>query len=173
VYDFSSLHFHFLYDASTSKMNLEALANELLLDLFECLDAVHLFHAFSGLNARFDNLLLIHFQSYHFDFRLVTKSNFEDICQKYLPAIVDRIILLHLTNSNKILNTSHFFLSHDFTLDHFNHLQSLSLYDTNSFDLLHQLIYQCRCLPQLTHLNIIKCYLCGNNTDTSDFINNI
>jgi hypothetical protein len=44
-------------------MQLESLANELLLNLFEFFNGVHLIRTFTGLNARFDNLLLIHFQS--------------------------------------------------------------------------------------------------------------
>ena len=41
-------------------MNLECLANELLLHLFEFLNGVGLFRAFHSLNSRFSNLLFIY-----------------------------------------------------------------------------------------------------------------
>jgi hypothetical protein len=59
-------------------MNLELLANELLLDLFEYLNGIHLFRAFHGLNSRFNNLLLTYFRFYALDFQSVSKTGFED-----------------------------------------------------------------------------------------------
>ena len=45
-------------------MNLELLANEVLLDLFQFLDVVNLFRAFYGLNNRFDQLIFTKLQRY-------------------------------------------------------------------------------------------------------------
>jgi hypothetical protein len=52
---------------------LEALANEILLELFEFLDAVELFRAFYDLNNRFNTLLLTHFRAYRINFHSVLK----------------------------------------------------------------------------------------------------
>jgi len=79
-------------------MKFELLANEILLDLFEFLDAAYLLRAFSGINTRFGSLLFTHFHSYQLDFQLVSKSGFENLCQNYLPTIIDRIISLHLSD---------------------------------------------------------------------------
>ncbi len=49
-------------------MNIESLANELLLDLFEFIGVTDLLRAFHGLNCRFDHFLFIHFRAYCFDF---------------------------------------------------------------------------------------------------------
>jgi hypothetical protein len=139
-------------------MNFESLPNELLLELFEYLDAAHLFHAFFRLKSRFDNLLCAHFQLYHLDFRLLTKYNFKIICEPYLPVILDQIIALHLTNNDETMNMSKLLYTRGFTLDEFKHLQYISFYRTRSCNLLNQLICECLFLPQSTHLNIIECF---------------
>jgi hypothetical protein len=154
-------------------MNFESLPNELLLKLFEYLDAAHLFHAFFRLKSRFDNLLCAHFQFYHLDFRLLTKYNFKIICEPYLPVILNRIIALHLINNDEIMNMSKLLYTRGFTLDEFKHLQYISFYRTRSCNLLNQLICECLFLPQLTHLNIIECWLCDNDVDSNYLVNNI
>jgi hypothetical protein len=156
-----------------NKMNFEYLANELILDLFEYLDANHLLHAFYGLNTRFNQLLLTKFRSYRLDFRSISKHDFETFCQQYLPSIVDRVISLHLSDSEETPNLPKIFLSHGFTINQFIHLQSLSLYYIQSFKTLNQLIIQCSHLSYLTHLNMIKCYFNYPDNDLQCLINNI
>jgi hypothetical protein len=106
-------------------MTLETLANELFID-FGYFDTIYRIRAFSGLNSRFDNLLFVHFRSYHLDFRFDSNSYFDIICQENLPEIVDRIILFHLTNDGKIPNISKFFLPRGFTLDRYFSLKNTS-----------------------------------------------
>jgi hypothetical protein len=154
-------------------MKLEGLANELLLDLFELLDAIHLLRAFYGLNSRFNTLLFTHFRAYHLDFRSISKHNFNIICQQYLPIIINRVITLHLSNENETPNLLQLFLSYNFTFNQFNHLQKLSLYYMSSFDTLNQILIQCRHLPYLTHLNLLKCNFEKKETDVLHFMNNI
>ncbi|CAF1428295.1 unnamed protein product [Rotaria sordida] len=154
-------------------MYLESLANELLLYLFEFLDGIHLFRAFHNLNSRFNHLLFIHFRAYRFDFRSISKYEFDIICQYYLPSIIDQIISLTISDDDETPNQSEIFLSYNFTLDKFIHLQSLTLYSIQSFDQLDQLIFQCCQLPYLTHLYMIDGYNDGRKNDIQFLINNI
>jgi hypothetical protein len=108
-------------------MNLESLANELLLDLFEFLSAVHLLRAFHGLNSRFDTLLLAHFGTYHLDFRSISKTDFDIVCEQHLPLIADRIVSLCLSDDYDTPQQIDLFLSHLFTLRQLTNLRSLSL----------------------------------------------
>jgi hypothetical protein len=70
-------------------MSLELLCNELLLYVFEFLDDVHLFRAFYGLNHRFNALLFDRNRNYCLDFRSIRKRDFQTICEKYAPSVVD------------------------------------------------------------------------------------
>ncbi len=151
-------------------MHFECLANELILDLFEFFNVQELFHGFYGLNNRFNQLLLTKFQSYHLDFRSISKHNFEIICEQYLPSIHNRILSLHLSNNEETPNLPKQFLSYNFSINQFIHLQSLSLYYIQSFELLNQLIIQCN---YLKHLNLIQCYFNYYENDLQCLINNI
>ncbi|CAF4671043.1 unnamed protein product [Rotaria sp. Silwood2] len=154
-------------------MSLELLANELLLDLFEYLNACNLLHAFHGLNARFNQLLFIQLQKYYLDFRLISKNNFEYFCQQYLTSINNRVISLHLSDDVETPNLPQLFLSYGYRINQFIHLKLLSIDCISSFDLLNQIISQCHELSYLTHLNI----MIHNNQDPEenfrDVINNI
>ncbi|CAF2742766.1 unnamed protein product [Rotaria sp. Silwood2] len=154
-------------------MKLEDLANEILLDLFELLDDIHLLHAFNGLNSRFNMLLFNRFQTYHLDFRSLSKHNFSIVCQQYLPIIINQVITLHLSNDNETPNLLQLFLSYDFTLNRFNHLQTLSLYHMDSLSILNEILLQCHHLPYLIHLNVIKCNFDQREREILYLINNI
>lgn len=78
-------------------MKLEALANELLLDLFEYFNSVHLIFGFYGLN----NLFYIHFRAHSLDFRSVSKCNFEILYDQYFSFIADRVLSLHLPKDDE------------------------------------------------------------------------
>lgn len=152
-------------------MKLESLANELLLDLFEYFDTINLFRIFFGLNLRFNNLLLSYFHRYYLDLRSISKHDFDIACQQYLPSIINQIISLHISD-DELPDLSKIFLSHDFTLNRFNHLQSISFYHIYSSDTLRQLIRSCHYLPHLTQLNMIGCEF-KQSEDEIFWINNI
>ncbi|CAF4467528.1 unnamed protein product, partial [Rotaria sp. Silwood2] len=154
-------------------MILESLANEVLLDLFEFINGVHLLRAFFDLNSRFNKLLVVHFQRYDIDFRSISKQYFNTICKKHLPLITDRIISLHLSNDDETPDLPNVFLSYGFTLNRFNHLQSLKLYYIRSIDLLNQIINQCRHLTYLRALDMIDCYFLYEKENIRNLINTI
>jgi hypothetical protein len=148
-------------------MKFEWLPNEIILDIFEYLDAIHLLRGFYDLNSRLNQLLKISFKSYHLDFRSVSKYNFNNVCQQYLPLIINKIVSLHLSDDDETPNLPTIFLSHHFTLNQFTHLQSLSLCSIRSLEILNQIILQCH---HLTHLRLIQCFF---NSEENDLINNI
>lgn len=135
-------------------MSLEVLANELLLDVFECLHAYHIFHAFYGLNARLNQLLCIQLRKYDLDFCTLSKHDFELFCHQHLTSINDRIISLHLSDDVETPNLPRVFLSNGYRIDQFVYLRLLSIYRINCFDLLNQILFQCHGLLYLTHLKV-------------------
>jgi hypothetical protein len=139
--------------------NFELLANELLLDLFEYLSTVHLPGAFLGLNSRFDTLIFVHLRTYYLDFRSVSKNDFEIICQRYLPTIIDRTASFHLSNSDDSNSQQlELFLSYGLILCQFTHLRSLSLYNVRSKWTMSMIIDDFHHLPHLKYLRLIKCH---------------
>jgi hypothetical protein len=151
----------------------EELANELLLDLFEFLRSAHLLCAFYGLNYRFNKLISIYFRTHTLDFRCISKKTFDTVYQKHLFSIADQIISLHLSNGDETPNIVKYFLSQTLMFEQFHHLQSLSLYDINSLYILNQIIFQCRYLHHLTHLNMIQCHFKPEDSYDLCLINNI
>ncbi len=71
---------------------------------------------------------------YNFDFRSISKQDFRIVCQQDLPDL---------------------FLSYSFTLDRFTCLQSLSLYEIHSAEIMETLLLACHHLPNIAHLNLI------------------
>lgn len=134
-------------------MNLESLANEILLDIFEYLDVVRLFRAFHDLNRRFNALLRIGYGECCLDFRGISKNEFDSFCEEHLPSLIDRIVTWHVSDGNETPTLVQSFLS---SSNHFVYLQSLSLYDMNSIDMVSQLIKQ---YPHLRHLNLTEFYI--------------
>ncbi|CAF4846267.1 unnamed protein product [Rotaria sp. Silwood1] len=108
-------------------MNFESLANELILYLFEFVRTDYLFHAFHGLNSRFDSLLVHHFIIFGIDFRSFYSNDFVTICQEYLPTLIDKIPSLNLCDKMRSSRSLHRLDTHGFTLDQFVQLKSLSL----------------------------------------------
>ncbi|CAF3340462.1 unnamed protein product [Rotaria sp. Silwood2] len=154
-------------------MNFEQLANELFLDLFEYLTSAHLLHAFSDLNYRFNTLLIIHFRSHGLDFRSVSKFHFDGICRKHLPSMIDRIIALRLSDDHDTPDQIDLFFSYGFTLHQFVHLQSLTLYHLQSNQTIRRIVVQCRRLPHLTRLCLIKCSSKVQERIVSNIVNTI
>lgn len=153
-------------------MHFEFLANELLLDLFEYFDTSHLFHAFHGLNIRFNQLLYHHFQSHQFNLQYISKEDFELLLKNYLPLIINEIKSLRLSN-DETSDLPELLLSYGFTLNKFHNLQFLSLYNIHSIETLTRIIYQCQYLPQLIHLNIMKYSENDIHKNITDLLNNI
>ncbi|CAF1019305.1 unnamed protein product [Adineta steineri] len=137
-------------------MYFEDLANELILNIFEYLDIINCLHACHNLNSRL-NYLLVNHHSYNLDFRNTSKYTFDNICQQYIPLISHQITSLHLSDNEETPNLPKLFLFQNFSINQFFHLQSISLYSIQSFDILHQIITHCNNLLFLTHLNLIKC----------------
>ena len=154
-------------------MTFETLANELLLELFEYLNAVHLFRAFHDLNSRINTLLFCRFQLYHLDFQSISKRNFDLICHEQLPFILDQTISLRLSDDDETPTLSNIFLSFGFTLDQFTRLKSLTLNRIYSFDIINHIIIQCRSLSCLTHLTILKCPLHTRGQNIPSLFNHI
>ncbi|CAF1488149.1 unnamed protein product [Rotaria magnacalcarata] len=140
-------------------MNLDLLANELLLDLFEYQSGVHLLRTFHNLNSRFDNLLIVHFQTHDLDFRSLSTYAFDIICEQYLPLIADRIITLRLPNNDNTPQEIELFLADDFALRTFLHLRSLSFNRIYSIETMNKVTRQCCHLPYLIHLKFMSCSL--------------
>ena len=152
-------------------MQLESLANELLLDFFEHISAVQLLRASHGLNSRFDKLLFIYFRAYHLDFRSVSKRDFDLMCRQHLPSIVDRVISLHLSDDDETPNLPNLFLSYGFILGQFTHLRSILLDNLSRQDM-ENIASNCRSLPFLTHLKITNVFF-GERQYSVHFLDNI
>jgi hypothetical protein len=103
-------------------MNFEALSNELILDLFVYFDGIELFRAFENLNTRFNLLLYKQYRFYCFKFQSVSKRHFDVICERYFPLITDKVIALHLSNSDDTPKQINLFFS---SLSLFNQLTQL------------------------------------------------
>ncbi|CAF1099271.1 unnamed protein product [Rotaria sordida] len=154
-------------------MNFELLPNEILLDFFEYLSAIHLFYAFSSLNSRFNTLLYEQFQRFHLDFQQISKSKFNDICQNCLPSIINQSISLHLSNDDDTPQQIELFLSHYSQFHRFIHLQSMSLTYLRSQETLNQIMLECAQLPYLTHLTFTYCFISMSQNDANCFVNQI
>ncbi len=139
-------------------MTLEALANELLLELFKFLEAVDLFRAFHGLNSRFNSLLVTQFRAYHLNFHSVLKYQLDFLPLYYLPLIANKTLSLRLSDKyDESPSQSEFFFSSDLQLNQFVHLRSLSLFYINDEGTLRKLMVDCHQLPYLTHLKVFEC----------------
>jgi hypothetical protein len=102
----------------------------------------------------------------------VSKHHFDNIYQQHLLSIGNEIISLHLSNNDETPNIAEYF-SRSFVLKQFNNLQSLSLYDINSSNILNRIIFQCRNFLYFTHLSITKCKFSWEDNCTISLTNNI
>ena len=154
-------------------MSLELLSNEVLLYLCDFLDDVHLFRAFYGLNDRFDSLLFTSGRMYHLDFRSVSKHDFENIFPHYLTVVNNRISSIYLSNDDETPQLIEHFLRRSIPFRLFSNLRSLSFSHISSYDTIKEIIEECRCVPYLTHLRFIRCYVELNTEQYQLFLNNI
>ncbi|CAF4000667.1 unnamed protein product [Rotaria sordida] len=152
-------------------MNLELLSNELLLDMFEYIHSIELIRSFYDLNKRFNNLILIHLQTFGLDFRSTSKQDFDIIFQSYLQTIKHRIFSLKLSNDDdETPEQIHLFHSYGWNFNKFPYLRSLSLnhiyFNKKTNDSLSKCFH-------LTNLTLIKCYFSCTQSDIHRFMNDI
>jgi hypothetical protein len=151
-------------------MNLELLANELLLDVFDYFPAVQLLRTFHGLNTRFDNLICTHFRKHRLDFRGASKKDFDIVCRVNLPLIIDRIVSLGLSDEDEIPQQIYLFRSYGWTLNRFENLRSLSFDSIRSGEMISDILPEC---SQLIHLNLTACYFGCTQDEILRFINSV
>lgn len=151
-------------------MNLESLANELLLNLFDYFPAVKVLRTFHGLNTRFDNLIYIHFRKHRLDFRESSKQDFDIICRFQLPLIIDHIVSLGLSDTDDTPQQIYLFRSFGWTLNQFENLRSLSLDNIRSGEMITNILPEC---PQLIHLHLTACYFGGTQDNILQFMNSV
>ncbi len=151
-------------------MNFELLPNEILLDLFSCLNGFDLLHAFYNLNSRFNLLPYNEFRSYRFNFFSFSKRKFDMICQQHLPFIAGQVITLTLSDCDDTPDQINLFLSHIPSLSQFTHLRYLELLGLRSYQTLIKIVDKFDCL---CHLNRLKLYFRNDQADMQIVINNI
>jgi hypothetical protein len=138
-------------------MGLEALANELLLDLFEYLNSASLLRAFYGLNDRLNGLLIVYFRDHYLDFKSMSKCDFDLVCRDYLLLIGDHIRSVRLSDDDDTPQQIDRFRSYGLKLCHFTRLQTLSLYNVNFELTTNQMIKEWHQLPFLKYLYFLAC----------------
>lgn len=153
-------------------MNLESLANELLIDLFKYLSTADCLHAFYGLNTRFNSLILDHFRSQGLDFRSISKHDFNIIC-RHLSVIANQIISLYLAENHDTPGQIRLFYSYGFTLRQFSHLQSLSLYNLHCQELMNKILVDLPGLSNITHLTFEECCFSYDEANALTFVDTI
>ncbi|CAF1019097.1 unnamed protein product [Adineta steineri] len=136
-------------------MIFEELPNEIVYEIFDYLSAVDLLLCFFNLNSHFNKLLYQQLNKSHFDFRRISKVNFDYICEKYISSLVDQITSIHLSNDDNTPSQIKLFLAHDnFKLRQFTNLKSISLSYVRSKQLLDQIMIECSYLPCLTYFSL-------------------
>ncbi len=135
---------------------MEILPNELLLELFQYLDATELFRAFWNLNNRFDTLLFTHFRLYHVNFHSFIKYQTDFLSRHVIPLITNQIISIRLSdNEDNDPSQTNFFLSSGLEINQFIHLRSLVLCHIYNDTILCNILDDCCQLAHLTHLKVV------------------
>ncbi|CAF0877013.1 unnamed protein product [Didymodactylos carnosus] len=98
------------------------LASELLYQIFDYLDGIHIYMAFYGWSFRL-NCLIDTIYQLHFDFTNIPLGKFIDYCQSVLPVISKKLVAIKLTTENNQLQQ--FMLR--FRLHQFSRLHSFTL----------------------------------------------
>lgn len=154
-------------------MQIESFPNELFINLFQYLSTADLFRAFHGLNDRFHHLLSDSCRRYGWDFQGISRSDFDTICQTYLPQTMDQIRLICFNNDERTPGQVDHFYTHRLRLDQFTHLQSLSVRHLRCEALAHQLILELQNLPCLIHLTYKPFCYPSNKFSARHFISGI
>ena len=135
-----------LHPSSFVRTHFEDLSNEVIYEIFDCLEVYHIYEAFHDLNLRFRNLLTCSNQPLHINTSFLNKSNFERYFTDFVVPNMDRISSIHLRNS---FMSDHVFSSLE-NIQRFNGLKTIILDQITSFDGLNRL----NCLPNLSSLII-------------------
>ena len=139
-------------------MPFEFLATELLFDAFEYLSSMDLFHAFNGLNARFDSLLIDFFRTKkQIDFRYAWKEDLTLIRRRYFPSFIDQIQSIYLSDNDTSPHGIDFFLSRLYPLHRFENLTCISLENISSFDKCLRILDDLQPMACLTTLYLKQC----------------
>ncbi|UJR17817.1 hypothetical protein I4U23_004716 [Adineta vaga] len=138
-------------------MKLELLPVELLLCLFDYFSTNDLLKQFYHLNFHFDSLLLNYVRSHGFNFRSISKIDFDTICLKYLPNMANQIASLGLSDCENTPGQTNQFFKYGFTLSEFTHLKSLSLYGISSEQTIDRILSELSRLDHLTYLIFKQC----------------
>ncbi|UJR19426.1 hypothetical protein I4U23_022556 [Adineta vaga] len=138
-----------------STMKFEFFPNEILLQCFQYLNIIHIFHSFDQLNHRFNSL--IRTISFHLNFQNIqNKFQCEEFCQKLSTdeTIRNQLYSLHLSNGNTFYPV-HLFIS-KFPLLQFVHLRSLTLYKLtkNNSKSIRKILSS---IPELCSFRMIDC----------------
>lgn len=143
-----------------NQTTFDSFSTELLIDIFEFLNAVDLLRAFDGLNSHLNYLLLIYFRTYRLDFRSIFNKDFNVFCGKYLPSILNRTIYLRISDADDTPFQCAYLLSHGFTLDQFENLRSLTLNCLSPDPTINEVFFSgLHRLHHLTHLKFVDCKL--------------
>ncbi|CAF1207922.1 unnamed protein product [Adineta steineri] len=154
-------------------MDLEDLANEIILEIFGYFSTFDLLRSFYNLNIRFNHLVFAYFHTSGVDFSRIFLQDFYLICQEYLPAIADHITSLRLTNDDDTPQQADVFLQHGLTLRQLHQLRKLSLCDICSNDIMHTMMSEWTSLRYLTHLTLAGCYLTFDQSTSQSLIDTI
>jgi hypothetical protein len=106
------------------KCRLNNLPVELIHHLLSYFSAHEIFYTFINVSS-YLNAVLVAYSSYQINFKSITKTNFELVCQHIMP---DQVIALTLSNNENTPGLVELFLSR-FQINQFTRLQSLRLID--------------------------------------------
>jgi hypothetical protein len=151
-------------------MSFELLANELIFEIFEYLPSVQLVRILHRLNARFDDLISIHFQTHAFDFRSISKEEFDNVCQVNLPRLTEQIVSLVLSDDDETPQQIQLFRSYKWTCNRFPYLRSLTFDHVRSNETITDILLEC---THINRLNLTACYFNCSQAQLIRFINRI
>lgn len=151
-------------------MNLESLANELFVEIFDYFYASELIRAFDGLNERLNDLVRNYFRKHRLDFRRSTKKNFDEICRRNLRFLTEEILSIGLSDDDEIPSQISLFRSSGWRLHHFTNLRSLTFDHIRQSEILIDILPEC---PSIVHLNLTSCFFQCSNTEIVRLMNTI
>ncbi|CAF4230852.1 unnamed protein product, partial [Adineta steineri] len=140
-------------------MNIESLANEILLDLFDYFDGIDLFHTFYVLNTRFNLLICKQYPLHWFTFSSMKKSRFDEICQQHIPRLTNRVYGLSFAEYDLTPEQMDLLFTYIPSFEQFSGLRSLSLQNITSSKTLIKVIQELPYLLNLMHLTINFYYI--------------
>lgn len=137
---------------------LKLLPNEILLRIFDLLDDVPRFRAFYGLNRRFNALFFSPTRTCRLDFQSISRHDFNRIFEVYIPAVINRISSIRLSNDDETPGIIEDFRRR-IPLSLLPNLRALTIAHAASAVLVREIIDECYTIPQLTHLRFEQCFM--------------